>query len=139
MKASFRRFAERVDKATGTPWAFISVIAIIVCWLMTGPFFGFSEQWQLVINTITTIITFLMVFIIQNTQERDFKSLQLKLDALILSAGSGRGLVALEELTDDELARLEQTIRRLRGNADIDTIVETLENSAARHGDHTAT
>jgi low affinity Fe/Cu permease len=75
MTDMFRKFAERVAYAAGTPWAFIGALAILVTWGASGPLFGFAEGWQLVINSFTTVVTFLMVFIIQNTQNRDFKSL----------------------------------------------------------------
>src|SRR5882672_7612557 len=101
MKALFREFAERISVVVGTPWAFIAALAVIVGWGISGPFFGFSEPWQLVINSFTTIMTFLMVFIIQNTQNRDFKALQLKLDVLLLaSRDTHPGLISLHKLTD---------------------------------------
>jgi len=82
MQKQFRRFAEKTSLAVGTPWAFMTAIGIVAVWGATGPLFGFSQQWQLLINSFTTIATFLMVFIIQNTQNRDFRILQLKLTEL---------------------------------------------------------
>jgi low affinity Fe/Cu permease len=83
MNKLFQRFAEKVNYFAGTSWAFILAAALLISWAMTGPLFGFSEQWQLIVNSFTTIVTFLMVFVIQNTQNRDFKALHLKLDELI--------------------------------------------------------
>jgi low affinity Fe/Cu permease len=98
-KTMFRQFAERVAVATGTFWAFFGAVAVILAWAASGPIFGFSAQWQLVINSTTTIATFLMVFIIQNTQNRDFKALQLKLDVLLLaSRDTHPGLISLHKL-----------------------------------------
>src|SRR2546430_3379744 len=86
MKAAFRRFAEYVAVAVGKPAAFFAGVGIIAMWAISGPLFGFSEQWQLMINSFTTIVTFLIVFLIQNTQNRDFAALQLKIDALLLAS-----------------------------------------------------
>src|ERR1051325_5578971 len=126
----FRKFAEQVSRLVGTPWAFLGALGVLLAWAASGPVFGYSEQWQLVVNSITTIVTFLMVFIIQNTQNRDFKSLQLKLDVLILTSGDAHpGLIHLHKLSDADLHRLEQTIKRVRGRHEIDTIIESLEKS----------
>lgn len=128
MTSLFRRFAEVVAFAAGTPWAFIGALAILVTWGVSGPFFGFSEHWQLIINSFTTVVTFLMVFIIQNTQNRDFKSMQIKLDALLAADENvPNGLLNLHNLEDAELARLERAIESLAGRRDIDTIVKSLE------------
>ena len=86
MKHVFAKFAERVSNAVGTPWAFLGALAIILVWGSSGPVFRFSEQWQLAVNSFTTIVTFLMVFVIQNTQNRDFQALLLTLDALLLTS-----------------------------------------------------
>jgi low affinity Fe/Cu permease len=99
----------------GSPWAFILAALAIVIWAVTGPLFGFSDTWQLVINTSTTIITFLMVFLIQNTQNRDAKALHLKLDELIRAIQGARNeLVDLEDLTDEELAKLQSQFEQMR-------------------------
>ena len=105
----FRRFAHHTAAAAGSPIAFLGAVAIIVVWGATGPIFHFSDTWQLIINTGTTIITFLMVFLIQNTQNRDSQVMQLKLNELIRAVHSARNdLVDLEELSDDELNRLQE-------------------------------
>jgi low affinity Fe/Cu permease len=99
----------------GSAWAFASALLIIVVWLVTGPVFHFSDTWQLIINTATTIVTFLMVFLIQNTQNRDAKAVHLKLDELIRALKGARNqLVDLEELSDEELKKLENQFRRMR-------------------------
>jgi low affinity Fe/Cu permease len=124
----FRKFAEHVAYAAGTPWAFIGALAILTTWGASGPVFGFSEQWQLIINSFTTIVTFLMVFIIQNTQNRDFKSMQIKLDALLAANDNvPKGLLNLHNLEDAELIRLESTVEGLAGKRDIDEIVKALK------------
>jgi len=115
MRDAFRHFANRVSDWTGSPWAFISAVAAILGWATTGPLFGYSDSWQLVINTGTTIVTFLMVFLIQNTQNRDAKAIHLKLDELLRGVkGARTSLVHLEQWTDDELAELEHQFERLR-------------------------
>ena len=110
----FRRFAAAVSSACGTPWAFILALGVIIVWAVTGPVFGFSDTWQLVINTGTTVVTFLMVFLIQNTQNRDAKAIHLKLDELIRGVeGARTRLVDLEELSDEELDRLKDQFERI--------------------------
>ena len=102
----------------GSAWAFIGAIFIIAVWGLTGPAFHFSDTWQLIINTGTTIVTFLMVFLIQNTQNRDAKAMHLKLDELIRAIQGARNrLVDLEKLSDDELKRLEEQFTRVRNKA----------------------
>ena len=98
----------------GSPWAFMAALAVLAVWALTGPAFGFSDTWQLIINTATTIVTFLMVFLIQNTQNRDSKALHLKLDELIRAVSGARtGLVDLEDMTDDEIESLRKEFARL--------------------------
>src|SRR6185436_6538868 len=97
------------------PWAFLLALLVVIVWAATGPLFGFSEVWQLVINTGTTIITFLMVFLIQNTQNRDAKAMHLKLDELLRGVeGARTGMVDLEDLSDEELKKLQDEFQRLR-------------------------
>ena len=110
----FARFAQKVSHVTGRPNAFILAVAAIVLWGLTGPLFGFSDTWQLVINTATTIVTFLMVFVIQNTQIRDTIAMQIKLDELIrVTRTASNKLLDLEELDDRELEALRQTYEKL--------------------------
>jgi low affinity Fe/Cu permease len=115
MQNLFRKFAQAASQAVGSSWAFILAVMIILVWALTGPMFRYSDTWQLVINTGTTIITFLMVFLIQNTQNRDAKAIHLKLDELIRAVeGARTHLVELEELSDEELERLQKQFTRLR-------------------------
>src|SRR5204862_6837667 len=105
---AFRVFAHRSSVMLGSAWAFSGALLAILVWIVTGPTFHFSDTWQLIINTATTIITFLMVFLIQNTQNRDAKAMHLKLDELIRAIKNARDeLVDLEDLSDEELKRLE--------------------------------
>jgi len=110
----FRHFAHRSADLVGSPWAFLLAIAVVALWAATGPYFDYSDTWQLIINTGTTILTFLMVFLIQNTQNRDAKAIHLKLDELIRAVeGARTKLVHLEDLSDDELADLQDQFKRL--------------------------
>ena len=103
----------------GSAWAFTGAAFVILVWLVTGPTFHFSDTWQLIINTATTIITFLMVFLIQNTQNRDAKAMHLKLDELIRAVKGARNqLVDLENLSDDDLKKLEKQFQGLRKQAE---------------------
>ncbi len=121
MEELFRKFSHLCSRYLGTSWAFIAALGVIVVWGLSGPLFGFSDTWQLVINTGTTIVTFLMVFLIQNTQNRDAKALQLKLDELIRGVhGARTGFVGLEELTDAQLEELEEEFQRIRKREDGD-------------------
>jgi low affinity Fe/Cu permease len=115
----FRFCAQWIANAAGRPWAFVIAAASIIIWALTGPLFHFSDTWQLVINTATTIITFLMVFLIQNTQNRDTKALHLKLDELLRGVGGARtSLVDLESLSDEELETLHKEFERIKRRAD---------------------
>jgi len=115
MNEIFRKFANKISEIVGSPWAFITAVAIIVVWAISGPIFGFSDTWQLVINTGTTIITFLMVFLIQNTQNRDAKAIHLKLDELLRGVeGARTSMVDLEDLSDEDLKKLQEDFQRLR-------------------------
>ena len=118
MNELFRKFAQKISQIVGTSWAFIVAVLIIVVWAITGPMFRYSDTWQLVINTGTTIITFLMVFLIQNTQNRDAKAIHLKLDELIKGVkGARTGFVNLEQLSDEELERLQKEFAKLQQKA----------------------
>jgi len=111
----FRALSFKVSSCAGSYWAFIVAAGLIVAWLVTGPIFHFSDSWQLVINTGTTIVTFLMVFLIQSTQNRDGKAIQLKLDELIRAQGRARNVfAALEDADEDEIKRFEEEFRELR-------------------------
>lgn len=115
MNRLFRTFAAAASELVGSAWAFIAAVALIIGWAVTGPMFQFSDTWQIVINTATTIITFLMVFLIQNAQNRDAKAIHLKLDELIRAVkGARTALVDLEDLTDEELRELQEEFKHLR-------------------------
>jgi len=129
--ALYTRIAKAISHVTGRPSTFLLAVLVIVMWLVTGPLFGFSDTWQLVINTGTTIITFLMVFLIQNTQNRDTAAIQLKLDELIRAHnGAHNAILDLEELDDVTLDEFRARYRHLaaqardaiaKGGADTDT------------------
>ncbi|HEY0369367.1 MAG TPA: low affinity iron permease family protein [Chthoniobacterales bacterium] len=119
VRDAFSKFARATSGILGTAWAFVAAIVIIIVWAATGPTFHYSDTWQLIINTGTTIVTFLMVFLIQNTQNRDAKAVHLKLDELIRAAKGARDhLVDLEKLSDDDLRDLEQQFTRVREGAE---------------------
>jgi len=116
---AFRVFARRCSIILGSAWAFAGAVLGILVWILTGPTFHLSDTWQLIINTATTIITFLMVFLIQNTQNRDAKAVHLKLDEIIRALKGARNeLVDLEDLSDEELKKLDQQFQRLRKRAE---------------------
>ena len=105
----FEKMSNKVTKATGSPMAFITALTIVILWAVTGPIFGFSDTWQLVINTGTTIVTFLMVFIIQQSQNKDTIAIQLKLNELIAcSEKASNRLIDIEDLTDEELDKIKK-------------------------------
>jgi low affinity Fe/Cu permease len=131
-KLSFNDIARWASHALGSAWAFATACAIVLVWAVTGPLFHYSDGWQLVINTGTTIVTFLMVFLIQNTQNRDARAIHLKLDELIRSIHAARNrLIDLENCTDEELDKVQREFDRLRGRrrgptkADNETRIET--------------
>ena len=116
---AFRVFARKSSVMLGSAWAFAAAVSIILVWVLTGPTFHFSDTWQLIINTGTTIVTFLMVFLIQNTQNRDAKAMHLKLDEVIRALEKARNeMVDLEDLSDEELKKLEEQFRRVRTKAE---------------------
>src|ERR1700742_953550 len=120
MNEFFRKFASVTSTVVGSSWSFMLAVLVIIVWAASGPAFGYSDTWQLVINTGTTIVTFLMVFLIQNTQNRDAKAIHLKLDELIRALKGARNrLVDLEKVSDDKLAQLEQEFQRIRQRADV--------------------
>ena len=115
MQESFRKLAETTAHAAGTYWAFLLAVTTIAVWAVTGPIFGFSDTWQLIINTGTTIVTFLMVFLIQNTQNRESRIIALKLDELLRAQkGARTGLVKLDQMSDAELEHVQAEFERLR-------------------------
>ena len=119
MNRFFERVAGLVVKASGQPMAFITAMLIIVVWAVSGPVFDWSDTWQLVINTGTTIVTFLMVFLIQNAQNRDASAIQAKLDELIRSGGKARNeFIGIEHLSEKELVALLRTLEELAGDED---------------------
>ena len=121
-KSRFTAFAKWTARVTGRPTAFLIAVTVIVVWAITGPIFGFSDTWQLIINTGTTIITFLMVFLIQNTQNRDAEAIQVKLDELIRATkGAHTVLLDLEELEEEELNRIHGDYEKIaeRARADL--------------------
>jgi low affinity Fe/Cu permease len=113
MRDRFHSFAQRGAVAVGSPLAFACAVAAILLWALAGPLLGFSTTWQLVINTGTTIVTFLIVFLIQNTQNRESESIHLKLDELIRSSRANNQLLNAEEMSDDEAAALLKRFQRL--------------------------
>jgi low affinity Fe/Cu permease len=129
----FARLAGAVAHATGTPVAFLLCVVVVLVWAVTGPLFHYSDTWQLVINTGTTIITFLMVFLIQNTQNRDGAAIQIKLDELILTSKAENDFIGIEKLTDKELETLRkrcvEAAERTRAMADEATAVLTARRS----------
>ncbi|MGA0586892.1 low affinity iron permease family protein [Dyella sp. KRB-257] len=124
----FRHFAAATSTAAGKPATFLIAVLIVVVWAATGPLFGFGNTWQLVINTGTTIITFLMVFLIQNTQNRDSAAVQIKLDELIRSSHAHNALLALEELDDATLERIRKHYWRLaeKGRSELENVEQAL-------------
>jgi low affinity Fe/Cu permease len=133
----FERFSHRVTHATGRPWAFLVALTVIIVWALTGPIFGFGDTWQLVINTSTTIVTFLMVFLIQQTQNKDSKAMELKLNELVASTkGASNRLIDVEALSEDELDVLHGYFRELVELAKEDqdlTVSHSLEEAEKVH------
>src|SRR5512147_3213308 len=115
ISATFGHFAARVSRYVGSSWLFMAAVALVLIWGITGPIFHYSDTWQLVINTATTIVTFLMVFLIQNTQNRDARAIHLKLDEIIRSIRHAHNdMIDIEKLSDQELEELAKTYERLR-------------------------
>jgi low affinity Fe/Cu permease len=115
MHDMFRRFSHAASEKLGTPWAFTIAVSVIVIWAISGPFLNFSTTWQLFINTITTVLTFLMVFLIQNTQNRDARAIHLKLDELIRAVRPARNmLIDIEDMEEEELKLLQDEFKKFR-------------------------
>ena len=126
----FRKTSRQLADAFGSPWAFVVALLFTIVWGVTGPLFGFSNAWQLVANTVTNVVTFLMVFIIESSQNRDTKATQLKLDELLRAVTTARSsLINLEALSDDELDLLQQQFEQLRRRA--------LRSDGGLHGSRT--
>ncbi|MBX3479019.1 MAG: low affinity iron permease family protein [Caulobacter sp.] len=113
---TFSKFASKTARLTGAPATFLACVALVIIWAVSGPVFKFSETWQLVINTGTTIITFLMVFLIQNTQNRDSAAVQAKLDELILNSAAQDGFIGIEDLSDKDLESLHSRLGKAADN-----------------------
>ena len=134
MKEFFRKFAQRTSELVGSPGAFIGSLLLLIAWAVLGPLFHFSDTWQLVINTVTTVVTFLIVFLIQNTQNREAKALHLKLDELIRSIHGARNtMVNIEDLSDEKLELLQQQFKRIsdhysQGLGHVDEVAKVIEN-----------
>jgi low affinity Fe/Cu permease len=135
----FRKFSSVTSEIVGSSWSFIAAVLIIVVWAACGPAFGYSDTWQLVINTGTTIITFLMVFLIQNTQNRDARAIHLKLDELLRAVEGARVSMAnLENLPDEELKRLSEEFKQLcdrrgLGGEAVEAIEDEMEEREVEH------
>jgi low affinity Fe/Cu permease len=133
-KDAFRIAARHISSALGSPWAFMAALLIILVWGLSGHIFHYSDTWQLIINTGTTIVTFLMVFLIQNTQNRDSRTIQLKLDELIRSLDGARNrLMDLETLSDEDLNRFQKEFERLRKRSEhmANTVEKTVQEKSA--------
>ena len=140
MNEFFRRLAHGTARIVGSAWTFFVALMLIVVWGVTGPLFHFSDTWQLVINTGTTIVTFLMVFLLQNSQNRDAKAIQIKLDELLRAIqGARTGLINLEDCSEEELTRLEKEFTALRARSaeaieaveDVQEAVEDVQDAVA--------
>lgn len=129
MKNIFRAFSAKISYISGTAYAFAGALLVIAVWATTGPVFGFSDTWQLIINTGTTIVTFLMVFLIQNTQNRDSKAMHLKLDELIRATTARDAFVDLEDLSDEELTELDREFRILHDKQASGAVMKKLHKS----------
>jgi low affinity Fe/Cu permease len=140
MKNLFRKISSFISAIAGSAAAFLGAILVVLVWATTGPLYDFSDTWQLVINTGTTIVTFLMVFLIQNTQNRDAKAMQLKLDELIRATKARDAFVDLEELSDDELKQLDADFREIHEKAAGSPVMKKLhqtiqiEHERRKHG-----
>ncbi|MFC7735008.1 low affinity iron permease family protein [Roseomonas sp. GCM10028921] len=135
----FSDVASRVAHATGRPLTFASCVGVVLLWAVSGPLFGFSDTWQLVINTGTTIVTFLMVFLIQNTQNRDGAAIQAKLDELIRTSAAGNAFIGIEHLTEEELDEIRATCEQRARMAEAADDAEAYANRRAAEAADAAT
>ena len=137
LRRRWESFARKASLWTGRPWAFGIAAAIVLAWLVTGPIFHFSDTWQLVINTATTVVTFLMVFLIQHAQNKDTKAMELKLNELVAAMeGASNRLIDVEELSEEDLETLQKHFRRLVAMAKKDerlTSSHSIEEAEERH------
>lgn len=132
MRDVFTAFSTKAAQIMGTPWAFLFAVLIIIAWAVSGPLFGYSDTWQLVINTGTTIITFLMVFLIQNTQNRDARAMHLKLDELISAVKRARNeMIDIESLSDEELERIAERYKKLKEECDTEETADVAAEVAS--------
>lgn len=137
LKAYFEKVARKISEYAGKPLTFTIAFIIVVIWAVTGPLFGYSDTWQLVINTGTTIITFLMVFLVQSAQNRDSKAVQLKLDELIYKLHRANNImIDIENLSDDELTILAEKYRKIRTSGDVDALEELKSETRAATKQH---
>lgn len=133
MQEIFRRTAHKSSELMGSSWAFVLAVLVIAAWAISGPLFDFSNTWQLMINTGTTVLTFLMVFLIQNTQNRDAHAIHLKLDELIRSSGAARNsLIDIEKVSDEDLEKLEKEFKSLRAHYEQHTAALARERERRR-------
>lgn len=121
MTKVFDRFANAASEGAGTPWAFMTALTLLFLWALSGPVFKFSDTWQLIINTSTTIITFLMVFLIQHTQNKDTRALQAKIDGIIHVTQADNRLLSIEDLSDKDLKELQDRFKEIGRQEDTDT------------------
>lgn len=120
MKEAFHKIAHRASQIVGSPRAFVCAFLVVLAWAVSGPFFGYSDTWQLVINTGTTVLTFLIIFLVQNTQNRDTQAINLKLDELIRAMKSARNqLLDLEDLSDERMEELHIQFQKLREKSEL--------------------
>lgn len=132
IQRGFSRVANTIAWETGRPWAFLGAVLIVLVWAATGPIFKYSDTWQLVINTGTTIVTFLMVFLIQNSQNRDSAAIQVKLDELIRVSAAKNFFVGIEHLTDEEIDRLREVVENRTKSKSIKNVNKEAQEAADR-------
>ncbi|WP_397474688.1 low affinity iron permease family protein [Pusillimonas sp.] len=135
MEEKFRFLSERIAHGAGTSWSFVIAIGLVLTWAVSGPIFGFSDTWQLIINTGTTIITFLMVFLIQNTQNRDAIAVHLKLDELLrVVKGARTGMINLDQLSNAEIEQLRRDLEKIgrEGGCDLASIEAQISTHTKR-------
>ena len=135
MKHLFARFATKTSEWAGKPVIFILALAVVIIWAVLGPFFDYSETWQLIINTGTTIITFLMVFVLQNAQTRDTRAIQAKLNEIILTSHAENRFIGIENLDEEELKRLDELVAKAakgRGETEACAVSESIEEASSK-------